>query len=289
MATEAIQTSLFSWLDEGGSTHTLDVDVVMGSSDRRKAKLTDHVVEDGAVITDHVVIMPEEVSFDLVVTQTPITAVPGFAPAAALLATSAQTLVPADISIKVQPSAFRPGGFLMLSSGLVGVVTDLLGQGGTGLPSVAAGSRAEMLSASTTVQTLQAATDVDRVAAVHEALCEILSKALLVTLSFKGRLYVDYLLTEVTLTESAGKFGAASFKVDARAFRTVTGVAVRLPDPEDFRALPSQNKGNKPPKPYDKSTPFGPPERATTNLVDIGDGVGNFFGRAFGANQSVQP
>jgi hypothetical protein len=38
------------------------------------------------------------------------------------------------------------------------------------------------------------------------------------------------------------------FKVEARAFRAVTGVNVVLPDPADFRALPKLAKGNAPTK-----------------------------------------
>lgn len=244
MASEAIQQSLFSWVDEAGATNTLDVDVVMSSKDRHSAKLTDHVVEDGAVITDHVVIQPESVDFELVVTQTPHSA-PGFAPAAVSVTSNAQQLVPETVPIDVRASQFQPGGFLLLTSGLRNVVTQLLSGGGSGLPTSAQGSRAQQITSTTSVQTLQSAAPVNRVNDTHDALIEILNKALLVTLSFKGRLYIDYLLTEVELTESAGMFGCARFKVEARAFRTVTGTLVNLPDPEDFRALPAVSKGSK--------------------------------------------
>jgi hypothetical protein len=84
---------------------------------------------------------------------------------------------------------------------------------------------------------------------VHDNLIRILSGALLVTVNFKGRIYADYLLTRVTLTSNPGEFGLGRFSVDARAFRTVTGITVQLPDPADFRALPKSNSGSKPAKP----------------------------------------
>lgn len=245
MASESSVESLFSWQDASGNTRRLDVDVVMSASDKRSAKLTDHVVETGAVITDHVVIQPESLSLDLVVTQTPINADADFAPAAIDINSSSQTLKGATHRIKVQPNAFVPGGFLLLSQGVRTAVTSLLGAV-TGADSNMQGSKVEIATTSGRVSVLQASAPVDRVVRVHDQLIEIMNNVLLVTVSFKGRLYVDYLLTEVELSEQAGKAGMASFKVQARAFRTVTGTSVNLPDPADFRALAKVNKGNKP-------------------------------------------
>jgi hypothetical protein len=278
---EVVTDSLFSWVDEGGSTNTLDVDVVMSSDDVREAKLTDHVVEDGAVITDHVVIQPESVSFELVVTQTPTVAGGGFSPAAVTVSASVQSRAVANVPIKVQASAFRPGGFLLLSSGLRSIVSDLFSGEGNGLPSSMQGSAFTQRATSVQASVLQATTPVDRVNDVHDALTEILTKALLVTLSFKGRLYVDYLLERVELNETAGMFGAARFKVRARAFRTVTGTQVNLPDPEDFRALPKVSKGNK-----NAATPDPDPTKAADQAESIisrnGESVTGVFNRLLG-------
>lgn len=249
MSSEVIAQSLFSWLDDAGNTNTLDVDVVMATTDKRTAKLTDHVVEDGSVITDHVVIMPESLTLELVVSQTPIKA-EGFAPAPVNLNASAQKLDIKQYPIDVRPSQFQPGGFLFLSSGLRSLVSNvpllgaLLGGGSKSVSSMQ-GSAANVAASSFSVQTLQATTPADRVIAVHDQLIDILDNVLLVTVSFKGRLFVDYLLTEVELQQTAGKAGIGKFRVEARAFRTVTGTTVQLPDPADFRALPNTNKGNK--------------------------------------------
>ncbi|MES2384536.1 MAG: hypothetical protein V4593_08300 [Pseudomonadota bacterium] len=246
MASEAIADSLFSWLDAAGNTNTLDVDVVMNTSDKRTAQLTDHVVETGSVVTDHIVIRPEQLSFELVMTQTPLSA-PGFTMQASSITVVGRKLSPATLPIDVRKSQFQPGGFLLLSTGLrAAVVSTLFGAAET--PTSIQGSASEANSTTLQVNTLQTASPVDRVNDTFDTLIEVMNTGLLVTVSFKGRLYLDYLLTAVELTQGKGESGMGRFKVEARAFRTVTGTNVALPDPADFRALPGVKKGNTPTK-----------------------------------------
>lgn len=280
MASEVVAQSLFSWVDVAGNTHALDVDVVMASSDKRTAKLTDHVVENGSVITDHVVIQPESLSLELVVSQTPISGdvLSPFVNATVNLTSSAQKLGVKQIPIDVRPSQFQPGGFLFLSSGLRSLVSNLpvvgaLVGGGADTPTSMQGSFTDVQNTGFSVQVRQAEVVANRVLDVHDQLIGILDGALLVTVSFKGRLFPDYLLTEVELTQSAGKFGIGKFRVEARAFRTVTGTQVQLPDPTDFRALPNINKGNKP-----TTTPDPDPKKAVSVWHRTSTAAGKFLG-----------
>lgn len=240
-------SSLFTWLDEAGTEHTLDVDVVSSAVDERTAQLTDHAVETGSVITDHVVILPESISLELVVSQTPIYEVPGMARTDLTVSTTEQGLEAATVPIKVRQSEFQPGGFLLLSTGVRAGVSALASAvlGGATGTNTARGSRTTTRSLSARASVLAGTAGTDRVADVHDNLIRILQGALLVTVSFKGRLYEDYLLTRVTLSSNPGEFGLGRFSVDARAFRTVTGTRVQLPDPADFRALPKANSGKK--------------------------------------------
>lgn len=249
---EAIADSLFSWLDPAGNVNTLDVDVVMSTRDKRMARLSDHVVETGAVVTDHIVIQPEVLDFELLVTQTPMGG-SGMSLIPVSLELSNRSLVPASLPISVAPSRFQPGGFLLLSTGLRSVVAGLFGGGGADTPSQAQGSASRATTSALQVNVLQvtAGAPVDPVNDTHDTLIEIMNTGLLVTVSFKGRLYLDYLLTSVELSQGKGEAGCGRFKVEARAFRTVTGVNVALPDPADFRALPKVSKGNTPAKTAD--------------------------------------
>ncbi len=248
MSSEAIADSLFSWLDAAGNTNTLDVDVVMSTGDRRTARLTDHVVETGSVVTDHIVIQPESLSFELLVTQTPMGG-EGFTSQSTTLEVSSRSLVPATLPIQVAKNRFQPGGFLRLTTGLRSVIESALGAATT--PTQVQGSESVRTTSTVRVSTLQASNPVDRVNEAFDTLVGILNTGLLVTVSFKGRLYLDYLLTSVELSQGKNEFGCGRFKVDARAFRTVTGTNVALPDPADFRALPSVSKGNTPAKATD--------------------------------------
>ncbi len=243
MASEAPADSLFSWLDAASNLHTLDVDVVKSTTDNREAKLSDHVVETGSVVTDHIVIQPEQVSFELVVTQSPMIA-PGFAVASAPINVAGRELVPTPHAISVRQSQFKPGGFLFLTRGLTSAVASLFG-GSEENPSTVQGSATRATASSLQVNVIQAATPVDRVNEAHDTLIEIMNTGLLVTVAFKGRLYVDYLITGVELSQGPGEAGMGRFKVKVRAFHVVSAVNVKLPDPADFRAKPQEKKGNK--------------------------------------------
>lgn len=279
MASEAIAESLFSWLDAAGNINTLDVDVVMSTDDERTAHLTDHVVETGAVVTDHIVIRPEQLSFELLVTQTPMGGV-GMAPSPLAIETGSSALVPTAHPITVRKSQFQPGGFLLLSTGLRSAISDLLRA--QDAPSTMQGSASTRTTSTVSVNVLQATGGpVDRVNEAFDTLVGIMNTGLLVTVSFKGRLYLDYLLTSVKLSQGKGDAGCGRFMVKARAFRTVTGVNVQLPDPADFRALPQQKKGNSPAK-----TPDPDPKKrgksSAKNIAALAAPVARNLDTAFG-------
>lgn len=288
---EAIADSLFSWLDPAGNVNTLDVDVVMSTSDKRTAHLTDHVVETGAVVTDHIVIKPEALSFELVVTQTPLAPLPGAAGGGGFEAQNVtldvpgRRLEPTALAVSVRKSQFQPGGFLLLTSGLRSAVADLFG-GGEETPTTVQGSASTVTASSLQVRVLQATGGpVDRVNDTFDTLITILNTGLLVTVSFKGRLYIDYLLTSVELSQGPREAGMGRFKVEARAFRTVTGTTVVLPDPADFRALPKVGKGNTPTKNPDPD-PTKRGKSAAKNLAKVGaklDKVAKALGAPTGA------
>lgn len=215
--------SLFTWEDEAGVEHTLNVDVVSSRVDERTATVVDHPVEAGSVVADNVVINPPTVTFELVVSQTPVDVVEGFGRS--------------NLELDVRASLFVPGGFFAVTQGVRNVVSGLL---------------SEVEGKPTAVNVLQnTGAPRDRVNDVHDELIRIFEGALLVTVNFKGRIYPDYLLTRITLTDNPGEFGMGRFTVDLRTVTTVTGEVVELPDPADFRVQPKKSKGNKSPKPPD--------------------------------------
>lgn len=282
MTTEALADNLFSWVDTVGNTQTLNADVVMSLMDKRSVKLTDHTVEDGSVITDHAVIMPESISFELVVTQTPLGG-PGMRSGSVDVSFEGRTMAADSYPLKARPSEFKPGGFLLLSQGLRSLVSGLFA-GATPAPTFT-GSKLDKKFGSAKAIVAVATTPSDRVNDTHDRLIEILQNVQRVTISFKGRLYIDYLLTEVELSHAAGQAGMGRFKCTARTINTVTGTSVKLPDPADFRATPNKNKGNKPatvPDPDPAKVGGVAPSRAAAGLDAAGEGAGEVFNKLLG-------
>lgn len=257
----ATADNLFSWVDAAGNTNVLNVDIVMTTEDERVAKLTDHVVETGAVVTDHIVIQPESLALELLVTQTPMGG-PGMTMQPLALEVGVADRQTDTHRIEVRQSQFQPGGFLLVSSGLQSVTNFLLRRE-TVTPQEFVGSNVVEKFSSLQARTLQSLAPADRVNQAFDTLIGIMNSGLLVTVSFKGRLYVDYLLTSVGLSQGKGEAGCGRFRVRARAFRTVTGQDVQLPDPADFRSLPKQTKGNQPGK-----TPDPDPTKRGRSLAD---------------------
>lgn len=265
LGSEVLATSLLSWTDGDGNAQVLNADVVNSVTDRRHSKLTDHVVEDGSVVTDHVVLEPESVMLEFVITQTPLQG-PGMSQQSLAINATGQKLETQVYPLEIPPSRFVPGGFLLLTQGArtaitAGVNAVLgavgLGSGAGGAPSMQ-GKRTAPTEKSFTVQTLQADAETDRVTEAHDKLIEIRDGSLPVTISFKGRLYADYLLTEVELSQQQGEFGMGRFRVSARAFHTATATAVQLPSPADFRAKAKVAKGAKSGKVPDPDPTKGP-------------------------------
>ena len=242
MTSQAVADQLFSWVDPAGNTHALGVDVVMSTKDTREVSLTDHTVESGAVITDHISLRPERVEFELVVSQTPIVARDGFASGAAPITVASSRLDPNQVAIQVPKSRFKPGGFLALTAPVADALSSLFGTKSE-TPTSFQGSRSVAQTVTKQVQALRGSSPFDPVNDVHDTLVNIMQTGLLVTVSFRGRIYPDYLLEMVSLSQGKGEYGLGRFSVRARAFRAVTGVAIDLPDPEDFRALPQVPKG----------------------------------------------
>lgn len=260
MPLETISSNLFTWVDAAGTTRVLNADVVMNSEDIREAKPTEHTVEDGSVITDHIVILPEQVSFKLVVTQTPIRPEANFDYVADEVALNVKSTgrQSQDYPLAVRPSQFVPGGFLLISQGVrtvvQGVADSLLGSatgGAVGNSSFRGSTNTEFVSGfkPLVLKNTGGSAEVDRVNLVHSQLVEILNSRSRVTVNFKGRAYSDYNLLRVHLSEKSGKFGSAEIDVALKKIPTVDGETVNVPSPADFKAAKKKTSGNKKSKP----------------------------------------
>lgn len=215
-------TEIFTWEDDARATHSLIADIVLGSKDERTSEATDHPVENGADITDHVRQLPDRLTLEIGQTQTPIEPIEGFSDQ--------------QVELQVRKSLFQPGGLL--------AVTSAVGAAADAIVGAITGKKDDVLK----TLVLVADSEVDRVNEAHDKLIEVKQKAYPVTFTFKGRVYPNFLVTMVGLSRNAGEAGFGRFTVEARSFRTVETGAAELPDPADLRAKAASKRGKKPSK-----------------------------------------
>lgn len=212
------QRELIVWEDDLGQNHVVNADVVVSLSDTQRADVTGHAIEDGTEVVDHIIQQPDEISITLAHSNTPI-------------------LEDEDFKLKqfeldVVKSTFKPQGLFAITSGVTAAVGGLLG-------------KINPLK----VYTLQSDSQVNRIADLHDALIEVKRNGYLCTITFKGRLYVDFVFTRVVLSYEQGKGGLGNFQIEARNVRTVKTKNVEgLPDPADLRAKEQKKKGKSPTK-----------------------------------------
>jgi hypothetical protein len=221
------------WEDDNGEKHAVNVDLVREHEDTRAATVTSHPVERGAPINDHVIHEPDMLTVTVVQTQTPL---PGPAYDGVVWAkpTGFATKV---VTLDVRKSLFKPGGLLALTRGIEGAIN-------TGLSALGLGSDED----STKVSVFQSDEPVDRIGELHDQLIAIKSKSRFVTVTFRGRIYPEFLITKVTWTTEPGKPGKGTFKLELQSVRLTTNGVADLPDPASLRLKPVKQQAN-PPKP----------------------------------------
>ena len=199
----------------------LTADVVTAFTCSCDGEVTNHPIETGSDISDHVIIHPETVSVEFAQSEQP-------------LARDAE-LEWKKASIQVRESEFEPDGLLMLTMAAgkaLAAVGSALGLGG---------------GAELQIWTLTAKQDRDRVNEVFDTLVDVWRGAKTVTITSKGRTLDGYIITSAKLTRSNKEAGLARITIEAQHVETVTTAATSLLDgfavPAVLRALPLLDKG----------------------------------------------
>jgi hypothetical protein len=206
---------------DGGS---LTADVVTAITDTATVEVTDHPVETGSTISDHVQRIPKTIQVE-------------FAQSTLPLKFSELTWKQHEISVR--PSAFVPSGLLavsMMAGAVVGAAASLVGLGGEG--------------PQTKIWSLTAKDeDKDRIQELHDQLLDLLDGGTTVTFVFGERTLSGYVLTEVRRTVQAGSGGLARFSVSAKHVQTVATSSLSalggLPIPDILSVIPLLDLGAK--------------------------------------------
>jgi hypothetical protein len=203
---------------EGGA---LTADVVTDISAAHTAEVTQHPIEGGSVISDHVQMQPPTVAFEFSQSKT--------------------SLRDADLEwkqapINVRESQFVPQGLLaltMAAGAAVGALTNAIG-----------------LTSSGTLKTwtLTAKTSKDRIHEMHDALIAAMGK--FVSFSYQGLVLSDYVLTGVKYARSNQHGGLCKFQVEAVHVTTVqtassslSGIGAGAGGAGPLSTIPSVSKG----------------------------------------------
>jgi hypothetical protein len=205
----------------------LVADLVQEATITDSSELTQYAIEDGSLISDHVIRQPRTLSLTLVQTETPISETTGFARALQALGYEQRPAGTQTATLPVRQSEFRPAPLLALS----GALRSLLFGGGpakevtvSGLDSSRPLARRELK-----VHVLSAGAPLDRVNLFHANLLSLLETATPVFVNVKGATYIDLVLTSVTRTDAGGQAGKASFGVELKQIATVETKTVDLP------------------------------------------------------------
>ena len=178
----------------------LTADVVKQITASAEAEVTNHPIESGSEISDHVIKRPKRVTFE-------------FAQSSMPLAQEDETNWE-QIPINVRESQFKPFGLLaltMLAGAAIKAVGKALGLGG----------------GPTEVWALTAKEDKDRIHELHGKLLEVWENSYLCTFNYQGLYLPDYVLTSVQYTRGVPG-GLARFTLEAQAVQTVQTAAASL-------------------------------------------------------------
>lgn len=246
----------------------LVADMLQEATTTDASDLTQYAIEDGSLISDHIIRQPQTLSLTLVQTETPIKEVAGFArvlqqltyavrstgtqQGQASLGSVNETAQPGSAPVR-QPE-LRPTSLLALSAAaqalLFGGAPKEIRWTGLGKPSETntelkwAGlkSDGDVTQKSLQVQVLAAGAPVARVNQFHEALLTLQRTATPCIVTVKGHSNADLVLTSVTRTDEQGKLGRASFTVQFKQIATVETQTVKLPPVPKAKAVKNQKK-----------------------------------------------
>lgn len=206
---------------DGGA---LVADMVASAEASDALELSQYALEDGASINDHAVMQPKRLTLTLVQTESPLTAVQGFAQVSRELDVPSRPKGTQTNTLDVRKKEFRPTSLLGLTSG----VQDALFKSG---PIRVTGMKTDgpIEQKPLKVTVLAAGADVGRVNEFHGQLIALLESVTPVQITMKQRQYDGMLITGVTRTDSAGQFGAARFTVTLQQVSTAETRIVELP------------------------------------------------------------
>lgn len=214
--------AFLKWTPEGAPRQTLQFDVVTNEQQEGSSEITEHPVEVGPNVTDHVRSKLNVVTIEGFISNEPLydTGERGASLRTAQL----------DVKTYTPPLAPTPGA---LFSALGGGVSRLFGA----------------VPQQTSVSVLQFDREFDAVAETHEILENLRTTAQLIDLYTTTAEYQNMILERVTLPRDASSGTGGKFQLSFRQIRLVEVKLVTAPVPTEVRGKKAVKKGPKGPEP----------------------------------------
>jgi hypothetical protein len=259
------------------------IDVSIREEHNSQAELSRHPVEDGADVTDHVRLLPDQIRIEGVVTNQPIELPASHADGATAdesgFALRHDRALPTGTTSKTlegEPTL----GFLGLLPGVAQATTLLRTVG----PDVRTKKKLEMVlpqlqksTAQFQANALRFSKEFDRVKAVHDALRAAFVARKPVQIVTGLRVYEAVVLIDLSIMRDAASAGTLHFGATGEIIRVVksaTGL-IGAPDPVHARAKPAVSKGNQTTAPV---PPAEIPPAAADRVSALEQGLRKFAG-----------
>lgn len=211
--------ALLEWENEQGTKTLVECDAIVSFRDTLTAEVTEHPIEDGSSITDHIIHKPKDLTIEINHSNEPVGDTENY------------KLKP--LTLPTYTNAFKAQGLFLIHSAAGNLVGAVLG-----------GKKREQKP-----YIWQPNGDLDRIVELHDKLIEAWNEGAAITTTQFGRTYPDYVITAIEYTrEGNGKGGLAVFRIDLKTVRTVETATTELPAPEDLHAKGSKDRGAKPGK-----------------------------------------
>lgn len=215
---EPVVPAFLAWgdplTDPADQLGQLHFDVVLVEDHERDSEVTDHSVEQGVSLTDHVRPLPDTITLSTFVSNTPINS------------RDAQ-LLPLTLDIP-QPNQ---GG--LLAGGTTALAGNALLQLGIG--------NRNPTTITATVQ--QFPGDTDYVQLTYDNLTALRDAAILITVATPHQVYTNMIVKRIALHRDSGTGTGGEFEIDLRQIRIVSSSIVDAPLPSLVQATPLANKG----------------------------------------------
>jgi hypothetical protein len=235
--------TIFFWQDdETGLTESVQFDVVDSEEPEDVATPTDHPVEQGSNITDHVKLEPEFLTVEGIVSNMvnpmlddDLVTAPVELNVASMTAPGSKTVALDVPSAPIEPS---PSGLLQAA---VGGIKALF----TGGPKFTHVGEARQTNRTVSISVLQQEAPRDRIRDVYDLLLKAQKRRLLVTVQQTHREHFDMLLTRIAKPKRFEDGKAARFSVDLRQIKVADSQTVQAPQPTEARGKTGVSSGSK--------------------------------------------